>query len=160
MRRSTLCLAALVLLFTRSMEVYAGEDDAGVNRHRQVGTHASRYGIHDAKLRETMLQLNTLVSFSEQPQAPLSQDNKEFLEELVSTVSTVVDSAVFLKKQDKVEHLGKEQLGMYKQLAEKLYVEAVSIEVNARKMKLEEMNQAFIDLNQTCIRCHGMFRDL
>ena len=148
------------LAYSAMLPSSEADNDAGINQHRQVQTHPMRYAIHDEKLRETMLRLNTLVSFSEQPAAPLSKENKRFLEDLVDTVSVVVDSAVFLRSQKQVEHLGAEQLAMYKQLAERLYVEAVAIDVNARNMKLEEMNQAFIDLNHTCIRCHGMFRDL
>lgn len=134
--------------------------DAGINRHRMVQTDPGRFAIHDAELRETMLRLNALVSYSEQPGAPLTKENRRFLQELLDTVSSIAESADFLKKQKRIAHLGEEQMQAYTDLAERLYEDAVSIELNARTMQLEEMNAAFLDLNQTCIKCHQLFRSL
>lgn len=150
----------LALLNTKGLAGGENETGAGVNQHRQVQTHASRYAIHDTRLRETMLRLNTLVSYSEQPGSPLTKENRDFLQGLIDTVAAVAESAEFLKQEKKIDHLGDEQMAIYRDLADKLYIEAVSIDLNAKKMKLEEMNEAFLNLNQTCIKCHSLFRSL
>lgn len=164
MRMVVLCIfiGLCILLYSTSLSSSGDEYgmDAGVNQHRQVQTHASRYAIHDTRLRETMLQLNTLVSFSEQPAAPLTKENRDFLQGLIDTVSVIVESADFLKTEKKIAHLGDEQMAIYTRLGEQLYSEAVSIDHNAKKLELEEMNQAFLNLNQTCIKCHNLFRSL
>jgi len=149
----------LVLLLFASSGVSAGGEE-GVNQHRQVQTEANPYQVHDEQLRETMLQLNALVSYSEQPAAPLDNDSKEFLQKLIDTVGVVASSAESLKQADKIDHLNDEQWSKYTKLTDQLYSEAVEIDINARQMNLEEMNDAFLNLNQTCISCHKLFRSL
>ena len=135
-------------------------EDGGVNQHRQVEADDNPYAIHDAQLHETMMQLNALVSYAEQPTAPLDEDSKAFLIELLNTVELVARSAQSLKQAKKLEHLSDEQFVGFKALAEHLYSEAIYIDMNAKKMNVEEMNKAFLNLNQTCISCHKLFRSL
>ncbi len=101
-----------------------------------------------------MLRLNTLVSFSEQPGFPLSHESSEFLTDLIDTAAQVAKSAQQLKKDNSNES------SQFSTLAEQLYEQAVSIEMNARNMNLEEMNNSFSELNQLCISCHKMYRGL
>lgn len=156
----TICLLAAVLWLGPGCAGTADAEDPGVNRHRQVDTQSKRYAIHDQQLRETMLQLNALVSWSEQPSMPLDEDSKVFLQKLIDTVRLVAESASFLQEADSIEHLDEAQFTTYAKLAEQLYEEAVAIDMNARNMNLAEMNQAFLELNQTCIGCHTLFRGL
>jgi cytochrome c556 len=151
-------LMLILLLFASSGVSDEGQD--GVNQHRQVQTDANPYQIHDEQLHETMSQLNALVSYSEQPAAPLDNDSKEFLQKLIDTVGVVASSAESLKKTDKINHLNDEQLSRYTELADQLYGEAIEIDINARQMNVEETNEAFLNLNQTCISCHKLFRSL
>jgi cytochrome c556 len=151
-------LMLVLLLFAGSG--MSDERQDGVNRHRQVQSDASPYQIHDEQLRETMLQLNALVSYSEQPAVPLDNDSKEFLQKLIDTVGVVASSAESLKQTDKIDHLNDEQWSKYTKLTDQLYSEAIEIDINARQMNVEEMNEAFLNLNQTCISCHKLFRNL
>ena len=82
------------------------------------------------------------------------------MRELIDTVGEVVKSAESLKQIDPTGDLGTEQVSTFNSLANQLYNEAVNIEINAREVNLEEMNQAFLNLNQTCIACHSLFRGL
>jgi len=138
----------------------AQEEDAGIHRHRQVQTDAAPFAIHDEQLRETMSRLNALVSYSEQPEMPLSKDSRQFLQELIDTVGVVADSAQQLRRAEKRDHLGEEQLQIYNTLADQLYNEAVNIDMNAKQMNIRDMNEAFVNLNQVCIACHSLFRSL
>ena len=130
------------------------KENAGINRHRQVQAVTLPHQVHDKKLREIMLRLNALVSFSEQPGFPLSHESSEFLTELIDTAALVANSALQLKEDDANES------PQFSTLAEQLYEQAVSIEMNARNMNLEEMNNSFSELNQTCISCHKLYRGL
>jgi cytochrome c556 len=161
MRACHISIGALMLvlpLFASSGASDEGQD--GVNQHRQVQTDANLYQIHDEQLRETMFQLNALVSYSEQPAVPLDNDSKEFLQKLIDTVGVVASSAESLKQTDKIDHLNDEQWSKYTKLTDQLYGEAIEIDINARQMNVEEMNEAFLNLNQTCISCHKLFRSL
>jgi cytochrome c556 len=138
----------------------SGDGQDGVNQHRQVQVQPGQYSIHDDQLRETMFQLNALVSYAEQPTAPLDEQSKEFLQNLIDTVGVVASSAESLKQATQTEGLDEEQWTKFSDLADQLYSEAIDIELNARKVKVEEMNRAFLNLNQTCIACHKLFRSL
>ncbi len=133
--------------------IYAGGDEE-INRHRQVQTENLPHEVHDKKLREIMLRLNALVSFSEQPGFPLTNESSEFLTELIDTAALVAASALQLKES------GSSEMSEFSFLAEQLYEQAVSIELNAKNMNLDEMNSSFSGLNQTCISCHKMYRGL
>lgn len=161
MKTCYVSIGVLILVFLLFASEGASDDgQGGVNQHRQVQTDVIPYQVHDEQLRETMLQLNALVSYSEQPAAPLDNESKEFLQELIDTIGVVASSAESLKQSDKIDHLNDEQLSRYTALTDQLYSEAIEIDINARQMNVEEMNQAFLNLNQTCISCHKLFRSL
>ncbi len=143
-----------------SIGVVSGKNESGVNQHRQVQTEASPYAIHDDQLRETMLQLNALVSFAARPTTPLDKNSKEHLHKLLDTVDVVAKSAELLKQTSKLEHLSDEQFMQFMALADQLHNEAINIDINARELKVEEMNEAFLNLNEKCVACHKLFRSL
>ena len=146
-------LSYLIVLVALPVSL-ASAENAGVNRHRQVQNNTLPHQVHDKKLREIMLRLNALVSFSEQPGFPLTKDSNDFLDELIDTATLVAASALQLK-EDKPDELSE-----FSTLADQLYEQAVAIEINAKKMNLEEMNKSFSELNQTCISCHKTYRGL
>ena len=134
--------------------------DSNIHQHRQLHTGAVPHQLHDAKLREIMLRLNTLVSYSEQPHLPLDNDSKEFLRELIDTAALVAESGLKLKEEGKDGRLPQQEQSRFDGFATQLYQQALSIEINARNMNIDEMNRAFGDLNQVCISCHRLFRAL
>lgn len=159
MRIIAICLSIIFsgLIYAENQ---AQVEEEGVHQHRRVQAREIRYGIHSKHLHEQMLQLNALVSYSQQPTIPLDHDSVAYLKKLIDTVGEVVKSAQTLKQMDPDGDLGTEQVSTFNALAEQLYIEAVNIEINARDMKLEEMDKAFRNLNETCIACHSMFRGL
>ncbi|MFT7460683.1 MAG: hypothetical protein ACI909_003371 [Planctomycetota bacterium] len=161
LKLSAICLIFLSVTCLYPFKGTADENEQNViTRHRQVRTHATPYDIHNDQLRETMFRLNALVSYSPEPVIPLDNDSTEFLQQLIDTVRVIVKSAESLKKKTQINHLGAEQIEKYSALADKLYEEALAIDDSAKKNDAEEMNRAFLNLNQTCIACHTLFRGL
>ena len=158
MTRNWLCLPGLLLAALVLVPVIAGESN--IHQHRQLQTGTVPHQLHDAKLREIMLRLNALVSYSEQPHLPLNNDSKEFLRELIDTAALVAESSLTLKDEENTGQLPPQEQARFHELAEQLYQQAVAIEINARNMNIDEMNKAFGDMNQVCISCHRLFRAL
>ena len=159
-KRATAWRLLMLISFCLFSGTATTNEEASVNQHRQIQADDNPYAVHDAQLRETMMQLNALVSYAEQPTAPLDEDSKGFLLELLNTVEIVARSAESLKQAKKLEHLSDDQYVGFKALADHLYSEAIHIDLNAKLMNIEQMNEAFLNLNQTCISCHKLFRSL
>ena len=154
---SGVLLAAFLLTVCMNVSTQA-EDD--IHQHRRVQTRSILYGVHSEQLYETMLRLNTLISYSQHSALPLDHEKNEFLQQLIETTDEVVKSAQSLKEIDPADKLGTEQTSTFISLADQLHTEALNIKINTKNMNIEELNQAFDKLNQTCNTCHKLFRGL
>jgi len=150
----------LLALYLAAVSTGALTQEENIHRHRQVQTRTITYDFHSTRLHETMLQLNALITYAQNPALPLEHEKNDFLQQLVATTTAIAESAQALAQIDPTNEPGSAQVSKFKSLADQLRSEALNIEFNTRNMNIEAMNRSFDRLNQTCISCHRLFRGL
>ena len=90
----------------------------------------------------------------------MDEEGQAYLNDLIASVDVVLQTAFELQQVIPGGDLGTEQVSTFASLAKQLQQQATDIKQHAENMQTEEMNQAFLQMNQTCITCHSLFRGL
>jgi len=120
---------------------------------------AKMHTVHSKKLLETMQRLNILSRNRDAPVRESDERRNEYLQNLIDTAGEVVVAAEALDKAGPEGDMDRNERAVFHTMAERLYVEAANIEIQARDSNFMELQEAYRRLDETCNDCHRLFRD-
>lgn len=116
------------------------------------------HAVHSEELLGTMQRLNILVRNREAPVRETDEWRTEYLQELIDLAGEVIIAAESLSESDAADGMDRNEQAVFHTLADRFYVEAANIEIQARNSDFTGLQDAYRRLDETCSACHRLFR--
>ncbi|MEX2525020.1 MAG: hypothetical protein WD750_08685 [Gammaproteobacteria bacterium] len=151
-------LTALLILFLTGACQRIPEDGVPDAAEYPKGD-AAMHAVHSEELLDTMQRLNILMRNREAPVRESDEWRTEYLQSLIDLAGEVVVSAEALGKSGAGDEMDRNEQAVFHTMADRLYVEAANIEIQARNSNFMELRDAYRRLDETCSACHSLFRE-
>ncbi len=157
--RALLQIPAVVLLTCLAGACLRTPDDPRAGTAEHPEGEARLHAVHSEELLATMQRLNMLVRNREAPVRETDEWRMEYLQSLIDLAGEVTISAEELGKSGVEKEMDRNEQAVFHTLADRLYVEAANIEVQARHSNFMQLEDAYNRLDETCNACHRLFRN-
>jgi cytochrome c556 len=147
-------LLTLVIFITTSTSLFANDNTEKLETGRTLLNV-----IHSDEIRSIMRQLNSLAYEREYTDLELKKISKRQIKLLVKEAAALGDMAANMPKIASLKNLDDENQLAFNAMVRQLISLTSELEQAAEANHQDEMNSAYIKLQNTCNTCHALFRE-
>ncbi|MBS1213418.1 MAG: hypothetical protein H6R26_2035 [Proteobacteria bacterium] len=117
------------------------------------------HAVTDAKLRELMNQMNTLIfdRFTAQPE--LDRERRAYALRMAQTANTLSETVDHIRSRLPELSLNESERITFLAVADKLHDQAKTLEFQANHNQIDAITATLDQITATCSSCHALFRN-
>lgn len=117
------------------------------------------HAVSSDRIRAIMKKLEHATANKEIDHPELGQMRVVYMDDLLEAVEELVTGAEMVEAMSPVPELTENERVTFRAMASQLYTEALYLRAQAENYNYEGADASYQRLMQTCVACHGLFRE-